>query len=273
MKSPLRYFGGKSALAPLIGSLIPQSIKIYCEPFCGAANVFFSTRGRWAKLEVLNDINENLINFYRVMQNVSKRQRLIELLEFTPMGRQVWNTAKKSLKVIPSNDVERAWHWFIFNQQSFNSGRKSWGVPGRSGRDNAEKWRESCERLGVLDLVQRLKQAVIECQPFEIVMDRLDSPKTLFYIDPPYQGVSDPASMSAAYEGHVMTESDNAKLIELCLTSKSGIILSGYEMDGIPDSWQKIVIDVAVHSDPRRHKRRASEIIWVNPQAQIARLF
>ena len=66
LKTPISYYGGKQKLATKILSLIPQHT-LYAEPFLGGAAVFFS-KGP-SEIEVLNDTNRELINFYKVVQN------------------------------------------------------------------------------------------------------------------------------------------------------------------------------------------------------------
>ena len=66
MKTPISYYGGKQTLAPIILELIPEH-KIYCEPFLGGAAVYFAKKP--SKVEVINDTNSELINFYEVVKN------------------------------------------------------------------------------------------------------------------------------------------------------------------------------------------------------------
>lgn len=66
MRTPITYYGGKQRLAKTIVSMIP-SHKIYCEPFFGGGAVFFQKPK--AGIEVINDKNDMLINFYLCIQN------------------------------------------------------------------------------------------------------------------------------------------------------------------------------------------------------------
>jgi DNA adenine methylase len=65
MKTPLSYYGGKQRLARRILGLIPEH-QIYCEPFLGGGAIFFAKPP--SKVEVINDTNGELINFYEVLQ-------------------------------------------------------------------------------------------------------------------------------------------------------------------------------------------------------------
>jgi DNA adenine methylase len=65
MKTPITYYSGKQQLAARIIPLIPEH-NLYCEPFLGGGAIFF--RKPKSKVEVINDVNSELVNFYRVVQ-------------------------------------------------------------------------------------------------------------------------------------------------------------------------------------------------------------
>lgn len=275
MDTLMSYYGGKSALAPVIASLIPPGFDVYCEPFAGSAAIFFAAPGRWAKVEILNDLNHRLINFYRVMQDEQERGKLLSLLSLTPCSREMWQEACKDLD--QPDRVKAAWAFYVCHQQSFNLGRHSWRVPPKS-IDAAWEWSVRTEKLGLAAIIRRLRQASLECQSFEKIMKRYDSPETIFYIDPPYSGASNQRSMKTSYQNFFLSEEQDKLLIEMCAESKAAIVLSGYPRDDLPSSWRKIVVDVSVPSrynsgEPTRAKERAQETIWINPHAEIPRLF
>lgn len=66
MKTPLTYYGGKQTLAPTIISLMPPHV-LYAEPFTGGGAVFFNKPA--SKVEVINDTNGELMNFYNVTRD------------------------------------------------------------------------------------------------------------------------------------------------------------------------------------------------------------
>lgn len=59
--------GGKRRLVRHILPLFPEH-QCYVEPFAGGAALFFM-RPEPANVEVLNDINSDLVNLYRVVQH------------------------------------------------------------------------------------------------------------------------------------------------------------------------------------------------------------
>jgi DNA adenine methylase len=279
MDSLLSYFGGKTYLAPFIASRIPPGFECYCEPFCGSAAVFFAAPGRWANSEVLNDINHDLINLFHVMQNDEWRQELLDLLEVTPFARDQWREAQQGVRHPETWDksgqpVWRAWAYFVSHAQAFNIGGHSFRVP-MVGKDLAGEWNNRIERLGYPPLIARLKQACLENKSFEKLIPALDSKYTFFYIDPPYIGATDQASMKSAYSGFSLSKEQDELLIEMVKSIRGGVILSGYARDDLPADWIHLTIDVPVHAryvKGETAKKRTIEHLWINPRAQVVRL-
>ncbi len=65
LKTPIAYYGGKQTLLRHILPLIPTH-RCYTEAFVGGAALYFAKEP--AEVEVINDVNVNLINFYQVLQ-------------------------------------------------------------------------------------------------------------------------------------------------------------------------------------------------------------
>ena len=61
------YIGGKKALRPWIVPMIPGDISTYVEPFFGGGAIYFA-REKWAPCEIINDLNDEIINLYRVVK-------------------------------------------------------------------------------------------------------------------------------------------------------------------------------------------------------------
>ena len=69
MKTPITYYGGKQTVLNHILPMIPKH-NVYTEAFAGGAAVFFAKDP--VKVEVINDINGELMNFYRILKQNSK---------------------------------------------------------------------------------------------------------------------------------------------------------------------------------------------------------
>ena len=197
MKTPLSYYGGKQQLAKTILGLIPEH-RIYCEPFLGGAAVFFAKEP--SKVEVVNDSNGELVNFYEVLKrDFAALEREIEIsLHSRKQHRQA--------KVIYENPdmfdrVKRAWAvWMLANGSYGHMLGAGFGYD-RTG-SVSKKLANKRAGFGV-DYAIRLQQVQIEsCDALRIIGSR-DTPETFFYLDPPYVG-----SDQGHYDGYTQMDFD-----------------------------------------------------------------
>src|SRR3979409_1418103 len=91
MIGPLSYIGGKNRLATKIISLLPEHTT-YVEPFAGGAQVFFHKPP--SPVEVLNDLDGEIVNFFRVCQ--WHHEELIRLLRSTLASRRLYEITSKT---------------------------------------------------------------------------------------------------------------------------------------------------------------------------------
>jgi DNA adenine methylase len=97
----LRYHGGKFRLAPWILQFFPPH-GCYVEPFGGAAGVLLRKPRVYA--EVYNDLDGEIVNFFRVLRDPTMRADLVEACRLTPYARDEFDLAYE-----PTDDaLERA---------------------------------------------------------------------------------------------------------------------------------------------------------------------
>ena len=218
MRTPITYYGGKQRMADTIISMMPAH-KIYCEPFFGGGAVFF--RKPKAGLEVINDHNDMLVNFYLAAQNSfpELRERIRNTLHSESMyhyARDIYNGRCEAL------DIEKAWSiWVITNESRHGSMHGGWKwCNGTSGSHTGMYMRN--KRIDFSDqLRDRLEQVQISCRDALRVIRERDSENTFFYLDPPY-----PGCVNGHYYGY--THSDFYDLLSLLATVKGKFILSNY---------------------------------------------
>jgi DNA adenine methylase len=181
MRGPLSYIGGKTRLASRIIERMPEHLA-YVEPFAGGAQVFFHKEP--SKIEVLNDLDGEVVNFYRVCQ--AHHEELIRFTRFMLLSREWFDRLQKT----PPNsltDIQRAARYLYLQKVAFG-GRvrsQSYGYfVTASNRFSPKKIPEMIAKSH-----DRLSGTQIECSPYEEVLQRYDRPTTFFYIDPPYYGV------------------------------------------------------------------------------------
>ena len=276
MKPPFSYYGGKQRLAKRIVKLLPPHT-VYVEPYCGSGAVYFkkglppSPNSSYYR-EVLNDTNGLIINFFRVMQNSALQTQLIERLQWTIYSQDDFRLAQKLCKNPSSDVIEMAWAWFC---------NINWGVSHRdkSGFGYAVLSAESATtHYNAVDRLKayknRLQRTTVFNEDALRVIERFDSPQTVFYIDPPY-----PDTNQGAYGG--FTQQDFEDLITVLKTCKGSIVLSCYDNKIIPSDWIKYEFEAiasgkGVTGVNRNHTEKSNyrddarriECVWVK-QASI----
>ena len=178
MVGPLAYIGGKNRLAKEIISLLPEH-QTYVEPFAGGAQVFFHKQP--SKVEVLNDLDFEIVNFFRVCQH--HYEELVRYLNYCLISRR-WYDLLSNEQPTSLTDIQRAGRFFYLQKNSFGGlilkQHYHYGVIQRPNY-NARRIPEIIKAAH-----QRLQGVQIESLPYEQILERYDRPTTLFYLDPPY---------------------------------------------------------------------------------------
>jgi DNA adenine methylase len=181
MTGPLSYIGGKNRLAKAIIEIFPEH-KTYVEAFAGGAQVFFHKEP--SKVEVLNDRDGEIVNFFRVCQ--AHHEELIRYFRHVLVSRE-WFGLLRRTDPTTLTDIQRAARYLYLLKSSFASLIRNpsyhWHVVQPPGL-NLERLPELIEKAH-----KRLERTQIECSSYEEILKRYDRPETLFYLDPPYWGI------------------------------------------------------------------------------------
>lgn len=251
----LRYFGGKYKLADWIVSYFPEH-KTYVEPFGGAASVLMRKKRSYA--EIYNDLDNEVVNVFRVLQNPQKSKDLERLVYLTPFSREEYEIA-----FLPAdNDIEQARRsiikTFLTHGSDSLTRRSGFRVnSNRSGAHPARDWMNYPKYLS--EFTERLRGVAIENRDAIEVILQHDSPETLFYVDPPY--VHSTRSKSGKYNFE-MTDEDHRKLAEVLRSVEGKVIVSGYSSDlyeEIYGDWTKSEKKTYVNMN-----RPATELLYAN---------
>lgn len=182
MKSPAAYLGGKSKLAKkLVAAIESFPHRRYAEVFFGMGSVFFA-RSQAPHFEIINDINADVINFFRVAQRHPAELR--RLLQYKMQSRQDFSDFITA-GTAGLTDVERAARFYQLQRTCFGGkvSSRNFGVDPRRSRFNLLRLRPELEKLHT-----RLAGVMIENLPWQELLTRYDGPDILFYLDPPYWG-------------------------------------------------------------------------------------
>lgn len=172
------WIGGKRRLADRLLPLFPQH-ECYVEVFAGGAALFF-LKPHQASVEVLNDINGELVNLYRVVQH--HLEEFVRQFKWALTSRQVFkwlqDTQPETL-----TDIQRAARFYYLQQHAF-SGKvqgQNFGTATTAPAINLCRIEESLSAAHL-----RLSGVYVENLSWSECMRRYDRPHTFFYCDPPY---------------------------------------------------------------------------------------
>lgn len=261
----LRWHGGKWRLAPWIIAHFPPH-RIYTETFGGAASVLLRKPRAYA--EVYNDLDEDLVNLFRVVRGIlgSPAPSLIDYLIHTPFSRIEFEQAYEHT----DDSVERARRLIVRSFMGFGSSGGMGGSTGfratsnRSGTTPAHDWAHYPDALE--RIMRRLNGVVIESRDAVTVMQAHDGPETLHYVDPPYvhatRSGGNPYCIKHKYR-HELDDAGHARLLGALNDLAGMVVLSGYATPLYDDAlrdWRRV--ETAALADGARAR---TEVLWLNP--------
>ena len=175
LKPPIARMGGKSRLRNEIISRIPEHT-CYVEPFFGAGWVYFGKNP--SKVEVINDIDKELINMFKMIKYHAPE--IERQLEYEFSGRDVFEEYKHCT-VEYLTEIQRAVRFLYLISQSFASRGGVYGY-GTNTRPSPQIFYK-----GVLgEIKERLRNTYVENKAFEDIIQRYDRVHSFFFCDPPY---------------------------------------------------------------------------------------
>lgn len=229
--SVVGYIGGKHGQAPWIVQHFPQCYQRqgYLEPFAGGLSVFFYKRP--SPSEVLNDLDGEIVNLWRVIQSEGKR--FAREADKLPYARYLydqwadeWYQGRR-----PEDRFERALHFFYFCRSSFSA--KQFNKSGWA--HSIQKNQAAAYRSAVKDIAwagRRLAVAQLECRDFRDVIESNDAPDVLIYCDPPFVGTE-------GYYAVDFTEEDHVALAQLLHEASGKVVLSYYDHPLVRDLYSE----------------------------------
>jgi DNA adenine methylase len=284
---PFSWYGGKSKVATSIVRMFPPH-RTYVEPFCGCASVFFAKAQ--SPVEVLNDLDNGIYTFFKVLRDDEQALQLAKALVLTPYSRQEFDDARDVWKYHPEkleslSDIERARRWYVMTQQGYGrlATGMAWGYDITASATGVAStsvltWTRRVNRLKACS--KRLRYALIEHDDYKAVMERYDTLNTLFYLDPPYIASGDSKDVDGVKDvsrGYVHRFDSRAHkdFLDFIMARQGMILLSGYENEiyqrldraGWLRVQRQVVSTTSIIKRANVKKRRRTECVWLNPQA------
>lgn len=262
MKAVMKYPGSKWSIANWIISYMPPHHS-YLEPFFGSGAVLFNKPR--SNIETVNDLDGNVINLFEWIRK--DPERLAREIYLTPYARQVYDSA---FVAVPENSFERAVNFYIrlnmghgFRTNGEKVGWKN-DVQGRERAYASQDWCKLPEKIMMAS--ERLRGVQIENKPALELIPRFNYSKVLIYADPPYVL----STRHGKQYRHELDDKDHADLLDVLLTHKGPVLLSGYD-NGIYNErlkgWHRE--ETSCYSQVCN---KTKEILWMNfePAGQMS---
>jgi DNA adenine methylase len=255
-KLVLKYYGSKFRLANWIISFFPAH-RHYVEPFAGGASVLLVKEP--SRLETINDLNFEIVNFFRVLRE--QPAELVRQVRLTPWARAEFHAALEEIEI--ENPIERARRFYFRIWMNLQGSMVTQKANFRRHNKSPKAITRSINADNLFDASRRLQSVLIENRDAFKLIKEMDSPDTLFYLDPPY--VHRTRSTSKAYS-HEMTDDNHREFAELLYSLKGFVVLSGYpstiyeelfEMRG----WRRFEKDAWTMRGTLKR-----ECLWISPR-------
>ncbi|VVE27883.1 restriction endonuclease subunit M [Pandoraea pneumonica] len=177
-KPIIPWIGGKRRLAD---DLIPRfpAHKTYVEVFAGGAALYFMRNP--APVEVINDINGELVNLYRVVQN--HLEEFVRQFKWALSSREVFKWLQDTPPRVLT-DIQRAARFYYLQQNCFGGKVEGQSFGTATTAPPGLNLLRLEENLSAAHL--RLSSAYIENMEWYACIERYDREQTFFYLDPPY---------------------------------------------------------------------------------------
>lgn len=262
--SLFQFIGGKSEYAGWIISHFPKR-HTYIETCGGAGSVLIEKDP--SPVEVYNDIDYNLVNFFRMCRD--KPDALASLLLLSPYSRSEYEFCKENIN--QEYDLqERARQYAVIARQSMGGiWGKAWSNVIKHSRRSMGSSNSRWLRLpeSILNIAARLSVVQIECMDVLKLIDKYDYEDALFYIDPPYY----PTTRQKNMYTFEMDHDDHVNLLNKINNCQGSVILSGYDNDLYDKKlshWDKDKYIIPCRSNVKTdgslsNRPTRTEILWI----------
>lgn len=212
----LKWAGGKGQLLPQIGKSLPKglgrTITKYAEPFVGGGAVLFYILSRYSLKEIyISDVNAELINTYRVIQQqpdalIAQLQRMqADYHPMEPERRAGYYQQKRDrynlLKTMPRDgiSIELGALFIFLNRTCFNGLYRVNRQGGFNVPMGAYRMPAICDEENLRNLSAALQGVQIVCGDYQASRQFIDA-DTFVYFDPPYRPLNQTSSFTSYSE-------------------------------------------------------------------------
>ena len=225
----LKWAGGKTQLINDIKKVLPKEFTKYkfnyIEPFVGSGAVLFWMLNNFPKIEIaiINDINADLTNTYKVISHSSFE--LISILnqfqneyhsleDNSEIKKEYYIKKRENFNSRKFSNTEQAAFFIFLNRTCFNglyrvNKNNFFNVP-----IGSYKKPTICDAENILAVSESLKKVEILTGDYQQTLDFAERP-ALFYFDPPYKPLSKTSSFNS-YSKDDFNDDEQIRLRDFC---------------------------------------------------------
>jgi DNA adenine methylase len=281
----LRYHGGKFRLAPKLIELFPDH-RVYTEAYGGGGSVLMLKPRCYS--EIYNDLDGEVVNVFRVLQDRKKAARLAAMLRLTPFARAEFELSYKHSR----SEIERARRTIMrsfmgwgsdsisrmkASRAGFNTRISSTMSTGfrwnsnRSGTTAASDWQVYPDCIDAF--IERLQGVTIENRDAKTVLGKMDREDCLHYVDPPYpfseRKIGNGTTLEHRYRWE-MTDKDHRDLSKVLHSLKGMVVISSYSgplYERLYRTWKKVSWTGGQFCSQNSGAQTRTECVWMNKAA------
>ncbi|WP_336932905.1 DNA adenine methylase [Acinetobacter bereziniae] len=220
------WMGGKRRLVSQLIQKMPEH-QCYVELFAGGAALFFM-RDQQSKVEIINDVNGELVNLYRVVQH--HLEEFIRQFKWAIVSRQMFEWLKEASTDLMT-DIQRAARFYYLQHTAFgakNSGQ-TFGTATTAKQPSFMRIEDQ-----LTDAYYRLSGVTVENLSWDDCLLKYDRPHSFMYADPPYWKLAG-YGVEFGWEHYL-------KMAELMKTCQSKVMLSINDHPDIRDAFSDLKI-------------------------------
>jgi len=263
----LRYHGGKWRLAAWIQQFFPPH-GCYVEPFGGAAGVLLQKPRVYA--EVYNDLDGDIVNFFRVLRDPDQRARLIDACALTPYARDEFLAAYD----VTDDPLERARRTAVRAAMGFGSAGATKASTGfrtdtrRKYGTAQHNWAAYPQAMAAVG--ERFAGVLVENRDAIDCIRAHDGTDTLLFVDPPYVHETRTMRRGGGYR-HELDDAAHRQLLEVLHAVDGMVVLCGYSSNLYDQAllgWDRHEVTARISGG--RGTALRTEVVWLNKACQRA---
>jgi DNA adenine methylase len=279
--SAFAWYGGKFSQLDWLLPLLPPC-KHFVDVFGGSGAVVMNRVP--SPIETYNDLDKDVVHFFRVIRDPTKLQELLRQLELTPYSREERTMAHLSLHRPESeelDDIERARRFFVLARQTVRGQVQMQHSPlgiwkftrdalSRGMAGTVSSWQYGID--GLAAVAARFRTIQVENYPAIRIIELYDTPDTLFYCDPPYVQDTRETSHRRRDYTNEMSDTDHRDLAATLHKIKGRAAISGFPSqlyDELYGDWNKIMMPRLANTSSYRgeytqESAERIEVLWTN---------